>query len=104
MMPLGAALLAGGLVLGGAGAASADVCDDAPRSQACADLALAKAKEAAAGVEALRGEMVEFRKDMSETSRRSVAAANRAAKAAQEAAEASRRLSELLDKMEAEGY
>jgi len=105
--PLGGVLavgfIAGGL-LAAPGPALADACDDAPNSQACADLAHAKALEAAAGVEQLRGEMMEFNKDMTETSRRAVAAANRATKAAQVAAEASRRLSRLIDEMEAAGY
>lgn len=118
MMLISKMLRAGGLPLGGVlavgfivdglmaapGPALADVCNDAPNSQVCADLAHAKAQEAAAGVEQLRGEMMEFNKDMTETSRRAVAAANRATKAAEVAAEASRHLSRLFDEMVETGY
>ena len=48
--------------------------------------------------------MMEFNKDMTETSRRAVAAANRATKAAEVAAEASRHLSRLFDEMVETGY
>lgn len=109
MMRAAGVALGGGLAVGfftgglmaSPGTALADACDHAPNSQVCANLADTKALEAAAGVEQLRGEMMEFNKDMASISRRAVAAANRAANAAQEAVEASRRLGRILDEMEA---